>query len=121
MMFSDMKLRADSIGGEIKQADADVREATLMRERAEKALETARDYEAKAITRAAEKRQERDHLAEAMAAHVKNQGEADALPPANDPTSIFNQPLHVQEYIKREPADIPGDNADSVAVDGWQQ
>lgn len=75
MLFSEMKLRADNIGGEIKQADADVKEAQLVRERAEKALEVAKEFETRAISRASEKRKERDRLALDMAEYIRAQGE----------------------------------------------
>lgn len=132
MTFSEMKLRAEHIGGEIKQADADVREAITMRERAEAALNTAKDYEYKAIDRAAEKRVERDKLADDMASYVRSQGDAVIVgvdPGVNDQTAIFNQPVSYSadpraisfgDSAPRNFADIPGDNADSVPVDGWR-
>ncbi len=120
MQFSDMKLRAESIGGEIKQADADVKEATLMRERAEAALDTARDYETKAIARAADKRKERTELAQMMHDHILGQGEASVIAGRIElKNSIFEMPMADQSYIHKPadiPGDIPGDNADSVPI-----
>jgi hypothetical protein len=75
--FHEMKIRADHIGGEIKQADADIQEARLLRERAERALATAAETERRCVERAAEKRAERTELAAALAAYVHKLGDAE--------------------------------------------
>lgn len=90
MTFADMKMRAEYIGGEIKQADADVRESILMRERAEHALDQAREFERKALERAEEKRAERHDLAEAMALYIRSQGEVSSSSVVGADHGAFN-------------------------------
>lgn len=104
MTFADMKMRTDYIGGEIKQADADVCEAVLMRERAERALEQAMEFERKAIERAVEKREERSNLADAMATYIMAQGEAPIAEVVGLDHETFEVPV----------SDVPAEGVDSV-------
>lgn len=83
--LSEMKLRADSIGGEIKQADANIIEAKVATERAKSALALAETAERKAIEAAADKRKERDALASGLYAYTKGLGE---VLPAEPPPII---------------------------------
>lgn len=76
VILTDMKVRADNIGGEIKQADANIvaakrRQAEVreMQRIADAAVIAAEDV-------ARDRRAERDALAAAMHAHVLGLGEA---------------------------------------------
>jgi hypothetical protein len=78
----DMKLRADNIGGEIKQADVNIVEAKKRRDQAKEALALAERGVTACEEIAADRRAERDALASALYSHTKGLGET---PPTTTP------------------------------------
>lgn len=60
--LADLPLRAQTLAGQIKQADADVVECDTLKLRAEKSLQIACEAYDKAVERAASLRTERDEL-----------------------------------------------------------
>lgn len=81
VILTDMKARADNIGGEIKQADANIDTAKKRQEEVRNMQRIADAAVASAIEIAADRRAERDALAAAMHAHVLGLGET---PPATE-------------------------------------
>lgn len=77
--LSDMKLRADNIGGEIKQADANIVAAKRRQEDVRQQQRLADAAVVAAEAAAADKRKERDALATAMYTYAKGLGEPVAL------------------------------------------
>lgn len=73
----DMKVRADNIGGEIKQADANIVAAKRRQEEVRNMQRIADAAVTAAIDIAADRRAERDALAAALYSHTKKLGEAD--------------------------------------------
>lgn len=73
----DMKVRADHIGGEIKQADTNIAAAKARQLEVQNMQRIADAAVASAIEIAADRRAERDALAAAMYAHTKKLGETD--------------------------------------------
>lgn len=74
----DMKVRADHIGGEIKQADANIASAKARQEEVRNMQRIADAAVTAAVEIAADRRAERDALAAAMYSHTKKLGETDA-------------------------------------------
>lgn len=106
MSLSDLHIRAGTLAGQIKQADADVAESKVMLDRAEKALAREQAALAKHEERAAALRAKRTDLQleanellarigepacdsgeEVIASADVGGGDSDALPPAD----VFNQ------------------------------
>jgi len=73
----DMKVRADNIGGEIKQADANIVVAKKKQAEIQNLQRIADAAVVAAIDIAADRRAERDALAAALYAHTKKLGETD--------------------------------------------
>lgn len=76
VILTDMKKRADDIGGEIKQADANIVAAKKRQEEVRNMQRIADAAVASAVDIAADRRAERDALAAAIYSHVKGLGEA---------------------------------------------
>lgn len=81
VILTDMKARADNIGGEIKQADANIDAAKKRQEEVRNMQRIADAAVASAIEIAADRRAERDALAASIYAHVKGLGE---VPPTTE-------------------------------------
>jgi|688.fasta_scaffold00779_51 hypothetical protein len=92
--LTDMKTRADNIGGEIKQADANIVEAKKRLALAQEAQRVAERAVTSAEEIARDRREERDALAQAMAAHIYSLGE---VPPVS-PTALEEASVKADQF-----------------------